>query len=316
MNDPTINDVAVTTIGAPSPVLTGSAESVQVGVANEGTGGETFTVTLTDSLAATIGGAQTVTLLAGASTTLSFAWTPTAPGGHVLTAEAAAVPGETDTADNAKSTTVSVQEPTNDVAVTAIAAPAAVSQGETADIVVDVANEGTFEETFTVSVSDTPPGGGTAGTVSAPQTVTALAAGATATLSFTWDTSGAGAGEHVLAATASVVPGETDVADNSMSTSATVNEPPMGTGPVVLGCDPDNGSGGRMKVVVTGSGFEQGATADFGQGIKIRRVIFVSASQLKVKIKILGEAGSGPRAVTITNSNGESGALGACFTVN
>ena len=213
-----------------------------------------------------------------------------------------------------------MQEPTNDVAVTAIAAPAAVSQGETADILVDVANEGTFEETFMVTLTDTPPAGGTAGTVSAPQSVVALAAGTTTTLSFTWNTSGAIPGVHTLAASASVVPGESDVADNSMSTSATVNEPAVETGPVVLGCDPDNGSAdnghdGKMTVAVTGSGFEHDATADFGQGINIRRVNFVSASQLNVKIKILGEAGSGPRAVTVTNPNGESGALGACFTV-
>ncbi len=210
-----------------------------------------------------------------------------------------------------------MQEPIYEIAVTAIAAPAAVSQGETADILVDVGNEGTFEETFTVTLTDTPPLGGTAGSVSAPQTVIALAAGTTTALTFTWNTAGAGVGEHTLAATASVVPGETDVADNSMSTPSTVNEPAVGTAPVVLGCDPDNGQRGRrLTVAVTGSNFEQGATADFGPKINVKEVTFVSASRLDVRIKISGRAAPGPRAVTITNSNGESGTLGACFTAN
>lgn len=211
-----------------------------------------------------------------------------------------------------------MQEPIYEIAVTAIAAPAAVSQGETADILVDVANEGTFEETFTVTLTDTP-GGETAGIVSAPQNVIALAAGTTTALSFTWNTSGAGAGEHVLAAAASVVPGESDVADNSMSTpsTVTVNEPAVATAPEVLGCAPDNGNRRQsLTVAVTGSNFEHGATADFGPKITVQEVTFVSASRIDVRIKIRRRVAQGPRAVTVTNPNGESGALGACFTVN
>jgi hypothetical protein len=140
-----------------------------------------------------------VTLGAGASTTLSFSWTPTVTGSHQLTATASTVVGESDTADNTKSANSTVQEAIHDVAVMGVSAPASVTQGASATVNVNVANQGTFAETFNVSMSDTPPGGGTAGSFSAPQSVT-LAAGASSSLSFTWNTSGASTGTHSLTA--------------------------------------------------------------------------------------------------------------------
>jgi subtilisin family serine protease len=103
-----VHDVAVTAISVPGSAVVNTTESVDVGVANQGTESETFSVTLTDSLAANISNAQSVTLAAGASATLTFLWTPTLTGNHVLTATASVVSGETDTADNTKSATVSV----------------------------------------------------------------------------------------------------------------------------------------------------------------------------------------------------------------
>lgn len=113
---------------------------------------------------------------------------------------------------------------THDVAVTSISAPGSATQGDAVSVSVEVANQGTVEESFTVSISDSPPSGGTAGTVSDPQTVT-LAAGATAKLGFTWDTSGASAGDHTLTAIASSVDGEAETSDNSAATTITVSEP-------------------------------------------------------------------------------------------
>ncbi|UCG58741.1 MAG: hypothetical protein JSU70_04345, partial [Phycisphaerales bacterium] len=109
-------------------------------------------------------------------------------------------------------------EPVHDVAVTAIIAPASVVAGDTVTIDVTVANQGTFGETFDVTLADTPPPGGTAGAVTdSPQAVT-LGPGGSTTVSFTWDTTGATLGDHTLDATAAPVAGETDTADNSMST--------------------------------------------------------------------------------------------------
>jgi hypothetical protein len=47
-------------------------------------------------------------LAAGGTKTLSFAWTPTVTGTHTLTGTAATVPGETDTADNVRTATSTV----------------------------------------------------------------------------------------------------------------------------------------------------------------------------------------------------------------
>ncbi len=226
---PVVNDVAVTSVSVPSPVFVNAGQTVGVGVANQGTQSETFNVSLSDSLASTISvSPQSVTLGAGASTTLSFSWTPTVTGSHQLTATASTVTGESDTADNTKSANSTVQETVHDVAVTGVSAPASVTQGASATVNVNVANQGTFAETFNVTMSDTPPGGGTAGSMSPAQSVTLLA-GASTPLSFTWNTSGASTGTHSLTATADTVAGETDTADNSGSASSNVTAPPTNT---------------------------------------------------------------------------------------
>ncbi|HXE75042.1 MAG TPA: S8 family serine peptidase [Candidatus Xenobia bacterium] len=219
---PVVNDVAVTSVSVPSPVFVNTAQTVGVGVANQGTQSETFTVSLSDSLAATISSAQSVTLGAGASATLSFSWTPTVTGDHQLTATASPVTGESDTADNTKSATSTVQEPIHDVAVTGVSAPASATQGSSATVNVNVANQGTFAEVFNLSLSDN-----LAATIGgSPQSVT-LAAGASTTVSFSWTPTVAGT--HTLTATADMVPGETDLGDNSGSASSNVTAPPTNT---------------------------------------------------------------------------------------
>lgn len=307
------NDVAVTSVSAPSPVLLNSTESVNVGVANEGTEQETFTVSLSDSLSATISDPQSVTLAAGASTARTFSWTPTITGDHVLTATASTVTGETDTADNSKSTTVSVLEPTHDVAVTAISAPSSVVQGDTANISVDVANQGTFDETFTVSVT------GTAGTVSGAQSVT-LTAGASTTLAFTWDTTGASTGDHTLTATASTVTGETDTADNSRSTTSTVTEPSAALS--VTGILPDTMQAGTtIDVTISGTGFVAGASVIFENGSgpapTASNVVVVGANTITATVT--AKSGGPPRNrvwdVVVTNPDGSSARLAGGFTV-
>lgn len=112
----------------------------------------------------------------------------------------------------------------HDVAVMAITAPTSVIAGGTATIDVTVENQGMFEETFNVTLTDTPPLDGTAGAVTvSPQTIT-LGSGGSTTVSFSWDTADATLGDHTLDATAVPVTGETDTADNSMSTTSTVTE--------------------------------------------------------------------------------------------
>jgi len=107
----------------------------------------------------------------------------------------------------------------HDVAVTAIAAPSSVFAGDIVAIDVAVQNQGTFNETFGVVLTDHTDGV-TIGTRSV-----SLAAGTSAMVSFSWNTTDASVGSHTLTATAGPVANETDTADNSRSTTVAVEMP-------------------------------------------------------------------------------------------
>jgi outer membrane protein assembly factor BamB len=79
--------------------------------------------------------------------------------------------------------------------------------GETITINVFVQNQGTATETFTVSVD--------CDGVTIGSTSVTLTSAATTTETFIWDTTGVSAGSYRIEADASIVPGETDIADNT-----------------------------------------------------------------------------------------------------
>lgn len=216
-----IHDVAVTGITASTLAVKGALLDIAVTVANQGDFDETFTVTLTDTTDAVTIGSTSVTLAAGQSTSLSFTWDTTTStlGDHILKAEADTVAGETNTDNNTATTTVTIKEPSHDVAVTAVDAPLEVTGGDVAVINVTVENQGTYTETITVTLTDI-----TAGTQIGSQAVT-LDVGTATTVSFNWDTTSSSIGGHALEATAGVVTGETDIADNTMSTTVSVVQP-------------------------------------------------------------------------------------------
>jgi len=97
-----------------------------------------------------------------------------------------------------------------------------VSAGESVSINVTVRNEGEIAETFDVTVSfdstiDT-------------KTVTDLAPEAFETLGFSWDTKGLTEGNYTITAVASILSGETEMADNTHSeVNVTVTVPPPTT---------------------------------------------------------------------------------------
>jgi len=105
-----VHDVAIASITAPSPVVANTAQTVSATVKNLGTQTESFTVSLSDSLASTITSTpQNVNNLgAGASQTVTFGWTPSATGTHTLTATAGQVPGEKNTGNNTLQATSTV----------------------------------------------------------------------------------------------------------------------------------------------------------------------------------------------------------------
>lgn len=105
-----VHDVAVLSVTVPSPVVVNTAQTVSSTVRNLGTQAETFTVSLSDSLSSIITGSpySVTKLAAGASTTVTFGWTPSVTGTHTVTATASTVTGETNTVNNTSQTTSTV----------------------------------------------------------------------------------------------------------------------------------------------------------------------------------------------------------------
>lgn len=108
---PDDHDVAVTSVSAPGSVEIGNDFTVDTVVKNEGLNAETFDVTLVNSTTSETVQTWTVTLNAGASQTLSAVISSAnmAAGDYAFTATAQTVTGETDTADNTGSTTVTLK---------------------------------------------------------------------------------------------------------------------------------------------------------------------------------------------------------------
>jgi len=210
-----LHDVAVIDV-APSltEVYVGEAVTITVIAKNEGTATETFNITVYYN--GNIIGIQSVADLApGSDTVLTFSWTTLGVpvGEYVIKAEASVVPGEIDIEDNTYiDGTVTVKpilKPIRDVAVIGVTPSVTqVDVGQVVNITVTVRNEGTVPENFDVTLyyDDTAIG---------TQTVTGLGPGAEKTLKFSWDTSDVAEGEYTIKAEASMVPGETDIADNT-----------------------------------------------------------------------------------------------------
>jgi hypothetical protein len=99
-----------------------------------------------------------------------------------------------------------------------------VTQGESVTIDVTVENQGDYSENFDLVLDDNI--GGQIDSINRN-----LASGASDTYSFSWDTSGASLGEHILTATAGPVPGESDTGDNSDTLTITIEEAPSNIAP-------------------------------------------------------------------------------------
>jgi uncharacterized repeat protein (TIGR01451 family) len=212
-----------------------------------------------------------------------------------------------------------------DLSIVKIASPGAVV-GSPLTYTLDVRNNGPDGATG-VTVTDTMPTtvtfqsaqasqGICSGTATVSCALGSMASGGTATVTIGVTPTAAGA----ISNTASVggTSSDPNSANNSSSVNTTVAEPPPpSSAPVVSGCVPNNGSRNQQVTVqVGGSNFQSGATANFGDRVTVQSVTFVSASLLTVRVKINPQAPSGPRTVTVTNLDGQSGSLAGCFRVN
>lgn len=104
---------------------------------------------------------------------------------------------------------------TRDVAITGLSAPSTVALGNSVTIQVTVRNEGTTDETVTVTLA------ANGSTVESPRSLS-LAPGASSTASFRWQP--ASAGTYTLQATATISGDDTDPSDNQRSTTVTVTQ--------------------------------------------------------------------------------------------
>ena len=215
------HDIAATSVVAPAVTQQGDTVLVTVNITNQGTFTEgPFDVTLSSDLDGLIGTINVLTLNSSSSSGVIFNWNTTGAtlGTHVLTGTAVI----TDDVPGNESATTNAVVAVHDVAVTAVTAPPQVEVDSSATVSVDITNEGGFTETFNVTLSSDQASDG-----NLPQVLSsgALAPGASTTLDFTWNTTGATETLHTLTATADTVTGETDTADNSASTTSEVIPP-------------------------------------------------------------------------------------------
>jgi len=207
-------------------------------------------------------------------------------------------------------------EPIVDIAVIAVEAQSSATRGDTVSVGVTVANTGTVDVTssITVTLTDT-----TASVPIDPQMVIGgLAAAASETLTFYWDTSSASIGTHTLEAVHDY--GDDDASNDTGTTQVTISDPSLSVS--VTGIAPDTMAAGATKfVTIAGTGFVSGATVSFENGVGPAPIAVTVevASNTKITASVTAKDGGPPKIrvwdVRVTNPDGSSAALEDGFTV-
>lgn len=287
------------------PILVNTANTVRVQVDNNGnTPIGPINISLTDD-DSPVGSSMVIALIeAGQTASVDFGWTPTIIGGHALIASHDLVEDD-DTSNDSATNNVTVVTALHDVAVQSVSAPASVSESTIVDVAVVVMNEGTFEETFDVTLTDD-----TAGATIDVREVT-LAPGAQTTLHFNWDTTDATHEAHTLTARHDLV---TDAVfgNDSASADSTITEPVVG--PSVDDISPAEmlASDPPMAADITGIGFGTIAgdvTVTFTNGsgpapTAIVENVIDGEINVIVSVKANGKKGPVSWDVVVTTPNG------------
>jgi len=239
-------DVAVMSVSGPSTALQGTTAGVTVTVKNVGNQDvSTFNVTLQDTTEHVLLGTRTVAgLAAGASTNLTFNWTPASSGDHDLVARQSLADDRA--TNDQRSVTIPVVPPITDVAVTDFTTPPSVIVGHTVNIGVTVANMGNqnVASSFTVTLRDS-----TAGVTIGTQTVNSFAVGASTMLIFSWNATDAALGLHRLVATHSL--SDDDATNNRRTTAVPVIPKPTDIATTDITAPPSVVQGDTAHVIVT-----------------------------------------------------------------
>jgi len=205
------HDVAVTAVDVqPLTVLPGDIVYINVTVQNLGGYAESFNVTVYANSA--VVGVQFVSLDANSSAVLHFSWDTSGlgKGDYTISALASVVSNEANTADNsfAAAEPVTILFQGHDVAVVGVfPSKTVVGEGYSMNMTVKVKDYGTFSETFNVTVY--------ANTTTIETKGISLTSGASATLTFTWNTAGFAKGNYTIIVYVWPVPYETDTTNNA-----------------------------------------------------------------------------------------------------
>lgn len=203
-----------------------------------------------------------------------------------------------------------------DIAITAVTAvPESVMQGEPVEVSVTVENIGNQDVTTDINVTLTDDTDSV--TIGTQTILGGLAADASTTLTFSWDTSSASPGDHTLTASHNFA--DDDASNDSRSTTVSVTEEAAVT---VTSIDPNTMlAGTTISVTITGSGFVTGADVTFESGSgpapTASNVFVVDANTITATVT--AKSGGPPRNrvwdVRVTNPDGSPGVLPDGFTV-
>lgn len=101
--------------------------------------------------------------------------------------------------------------------------------------------------------------------------------------------------------------------DDGVPSSTPASPPPA---PTISQVDPAAGDqDDTLMVTITGTNFQDGATADFGDGITVNYTAFANSTTLVVEVSIDAEAALGDRDVTVTNPDEQDVTATDAFTV-
>ena len=259
---PDTTDIGIVSVTAPSSAAIGDELTIYVDVTNNGNQDllEDIAVTLTDFTTGVDVGTEPISggLTAGQSESMEYTWNTAGlePGDYTLIASHA-VADDNDANDSA-SAVVTIGEATTDVAIVSVDAATMVVQGTVTTVDVVVGNMGNQDivDSFDVVLSDT-----TSGSTIGTKSVDALAAGSSAILTFTWDTTAADLVTHTLKATHNLA--DDDALNDFNTTSVTVVEDVVREMEVTSLTSSVNaiGKSGKWQVFVTAEVFEVGGSA-------------------------------------------------------
>jgi subtilase family serine protease len=161
-------------------------------------------------------GKQVITLVTGASTTVSFTWKPTTTGSHDLqvVADPTNSIAEISETNNQQTSTLNVVDLRPDLTVTNITTLSNLSAGNSYPVVADISNNGATAATFTVRFYDN-------GVCVGKQTMY-LAAGSNNKVLFAWKPSSAGSHDLMVIVDSANSIAETNEANNQQVSTVSV----------------------------------------------------------------------------------------------